>query len=63
MSEPPFHRTQMGQRFFEQQLPQLIAHLGRIADNLQWLVRAMTPFPQTPQETKPEGSKPGETKP
>lgn len=54
MSEPPFHRTQMGQRFFEQQLPQLIAHLGRIADNLQWLARAATPFAAAPAESKPE---------
>ncbi len=58
MSEPPFHRTQMGQRFFEQQLPQLISHLGRIADNLQWLVRALTPFPQRPEESTPEDPTP-----
>lgn len=37
MSDVPFHRTVIGHRFFEHQLPELIRQLARIADQLERL--------------------------
>ena len=38
MSEVPFHRTQMGHRFFEGTLPSLVRELTKLNANLEQLV-------------------------
>ena len=41
MSETPFYRTQMGQRFYEHTVPELAKNLGRVADLLERVVVAL----------------------
>jgi len=35
MSDVPFHRTQMGHRFFEHTMPELVRQLARLNDLLE----------------------------
>ncbi|MCC6644562.1 MAG: hypothetical protein IT374_03195 [Polyangiaceae bacterium] len=56
MSDVPFHRTQMGHRFYEHTVPELARNLGRVADLLEKLVvaldRAAPPAP-TERDAEP----------
>ena len=38
MSDVPFHRTQMGHRFYDHTVPELARNLARVADLLERLV-------------------------
>lgn len=38
MSDAPFHRTYMGQRFYEATMPGLVRQLARLNDNLERLI-------------------------
>lgn len=38
MSEVPFHSTRMGQRFFEHTMPELVAQLARLNENLERVI-------------------------
>jgi hypothetical protein len=35
MSDVPFYRTQMGHRFYEHTMPELVRQIGRLADLLE----------------------------
>jgi hypothetical protein len=38
MSDVPFHRTQMGHRFYDHTVPELARNVGRVADLLERLI-------------------------
>ena len=38
MSETPFFKTRMGQRFYEHTVPELVTQLARISDKLDRLI-------------------------
>ena len=38
MNETPFFKTRMGQRFYEQTMPELVKQLGRLTEILERLV-------------------------
>jgi hypothetical protein len=40
MSDVPFYRTQMGHRFYEHTVPELVRQIGRVADLLEQLTAA-----------------------
>jgi hypothetical protein len=49
VSDVPFHRTVIGHRFFEHQLPEMIRQLARIADQLERLHKATDKPQPAPQ--------------
>ena len=38
MSETPFYKTRMGQRFYERTMPELVKQLARLNDLLERLI-------------------------
>jgi len=58
MSDIPFYRTQMGQRFYEGTVPSLVRELSRLNANLERLVttaeRGQTPSADDRQPPEPE---------
>lgn len=56
MSDVPFYRTRMGQRFYEHTVPELARNVGRVADLLERLVVALERL--APPERAPEGAEP-----
>ena len=43
MTDVPFHATRMGQRFYEQTVPELARQLSRLNANLERLIEAANP--------------------
>lgn len=58
MSDVPFYRTLMGQRFYEATVPSLVRELGRLNQNLERILAAFEEKPQSTAtataESKPE---------
>ncbi len=50
MADDPFFRTRMGQRYYEQTLPELVRQLTRLNDLLE---RALAPAPSAGADAPP----------
>ena len=45
-----FHKTRMGQHFYERTMPELVKQLGRLNDLLDRLIAQRDPGDDTPEE-------------
>jgi hypothetical protein len=43
MSETPFFKTRMGQRYYERTMPELVEQISRLNELLEQLVRQLDP--------------------
>jgi hypothetical protein len=50
MSDPPFFRTQMGHRFFEHTMPELVRQITRLNDLLERVLAERAAITPTPTE-------------
>jgi hypothetical protein len=58
MSDVPFYRTQMGHRYYEHTLPELVRQLARVGDLLERIATARGVADAPPREKMPDSSAP-----